>query len=102
MVKINEKGYYSLVIPFVNVNKENYIYRRQDTPVVYSMNASIYFYDRSYLLSSKRKSPITDKTCIYEMDKISGIDIDTELDFQIVEFLMKKINKSNLKKTLAE
>ena len=97
MVKKNENGYYSLVNPFINENKENYIYRRQDTPAVYSMNASIYFYDRSYLISSKRKSPFTDKTCIYEMDNISGIDIDTEQDFQIVEFLMKKINKSNLK-----
>jgi len=102
MVQINEDGYYSLVKPFISNNKENYIYRRQDAPIVYSMNASIYFYNRSYLLSSKLKSPFSNKTCIYEMDEISAIDIDTELDFQIVEFLMKKINKSNLKKTHAK
>ena len=95
MVKLHENGYCSLVNPFANDDKENYVYRRQDAPVVYSMNASIYFYDRSYLLSSKCKSPFTDKTCIYEMDEISGIDIDTELDFQIVEFLMGQINKSD-------
>ena len=62
---------------------------------MYSMNASIYFYDRSYLLSSKLKSPFTDKTCIYKMEEIAGIDIDSELDFQITEYLMGKINKSD-------
>ena len=96
MVELKENGFYSLVKPFLNDEKERYIFRRQDTPVVYSMNASIYFYDRSYLLSSKRKSPFTDKTCIYKMDEISGIDIDTELDFQKTEFLMSQINKSEL------
>ena len=93
MVEMNEKGFYSLVKPFLNDEKNNYIYRRQDMPVVYSMNASIYFYDRSYLFSSKRKSPFSDKTCIYKMNEISGLDIDTELDFQITEFLMSQINK---------
>ena len=96
MVELKENGFYSLVKPFLNDEKERYIFRRQDTPVVYSMNASIYFYDRSYLLSSKRKSPFTDKTCIYKMDEISGIDIDTELDFQKTEFLMSQIIKSEL------
>ncbi len=94
MVEMKENGFYSLVKPFLNDEKERYIFRRQDTPVVYSMNASIYFYDRSYLLSSKRKSPFTDKTCIYKMEEIAGIDVDSELDFQITEFLMGKINKS--------
>ena len=100
MVERKENGYYSLVIPFKNDANENYIYRRQDTPVVFSMNASIYFYDRSYLISSKRKSPFTEKTCIYKMDEISGIDIDTELDFKKTEFLMSQIDKTEVQKAL--
>jgi len=96
MVELKENGYYSLVKPFENDKKENYIFRRQDTPVVYSMNASIYFYDRSYLLSSGNKSPFTEKTCIYRMDELSGIDIDTELDFKKTEFLMSQIDKTEV------
>ena len=45
------------------------------------------------LITSKLKSPFTNKTHIYEMNEIAGIDIDTEIDFKIVEFLMEQINK---------
>jgi CMP-N-acetylneuraminic acid synthetase len=66
------------------------VFRRQDSPVVYDMNASIYFYDRSYLLTTKKMSAISDKSIAYVMDEISRIDVDSELDFAIIEFLIKK------------
>ena len=66
------------------------VFRRQDGPKVYAMNASIYFYDRNYVLRSKYPSPLSRKTEIYIMDDVCGIDIDREIDFQYVEFLMKQ------------
>jgi len=65
------------------------IYARQDTPLVYDLNASIYFYRRDYLLSNK-KDVVTDDTIAYKMDKLSAIDIDSKLDFKFIEFLMKE------------
>src|SRR3990167_9002788 len=65
------------------------ITRRQDAPKVYAMNASLYFYHPDFLKTNP-KSLFTDQTLIYEMDDVSGIDIDREIDFQLVEFLMQK------------
>lgn len=66
------------------------VMRRQDAPEVYSLNASIYFYDRKYLLESDMPYPVSDQSEIYVMDDISGIDIDREIDFKLIEFLVEK------------
>jgi len=66
----------------------NLIVRRQDAPKVYDMNASIYIYKRNVLLTTETN--FTDNTSLYTMPEERSIDIDTELDFEIVEFLMKK------------
>ena len=50
---------------------------------------AIYFYSREFLLSDSPKV-INDKTVIYEMPEISGVDIDREVDFKYVEFLLKE------------
>lgn len=63
--------------------------RRQDAPKVYDMNASIYIYDRNFLLENGNESAVSDNSIIYVMDDIS-IDIDSELDFKFIEFLIKK------------
>lgn len=61
--------------------------RRQDAPIVYDMNASIYIWKRSRLLAEK---PLISKdTSCYIMPEERSIDIDTELDFKYVEYLMK-------------
>lgn len=65
------------------------IYRRQDAPAVYAMNASIYFYRRDHVLAHADPSPFTSDTKIYVMDDVSGIDIDREIDFKFIEFLAK-------------
>ena len=70
----------------VKTNKP--IFRRQDAPKVYDMNASIYFWKRGSLLNSK--SLFTDKTSLYVMPEERSIDIDTELDWEFVKFLFKK------------
>ena len=64
------------------------VLRRQDCPVVYAMNASIYVYSREFLLDKTNKSVFSGRASIYEMSEISAVDIDSELDFKHVEFLM--------------
>lgn len=70
--------------------KEGGFYRRQDSPNVYSLNASIYFYDRNYVLNEEDPVPISDDIAIYEMDDMSGVDIDREIDFKFIEFLVNE------------
>lgn len=64
--------------------------RRQDAPRVFDANASIYFYDREFLLDSNMQSVLSDRTSVYIMDEWSAFDIDNESDFQFVEFLVSK------------
>lgn len=66
------------------------IRRRQDTPVVYDMNTSMYVYKRDFLLDTKNKMPYSKKTYVYEMPDVSAIDIDSEMDFRFIEFLVTK------------
>lgn len=74
----------------VKLCKAGSFIRRQDAPKVYDMNASIYIYNREYLLDEKNSSPISDNSIILIMDEISRTDIDTELDFKFIEFLVKE------------
>jgi len=64
------------------------IVRRQDSPECFDMNASIYIWAREALL--KNSSLFVDKTGLYVMPEERSIDIDTELDFEFVEFLIRK------------
>jgi CMP-N,N'-diacetyllegionaminic acid synthase len=64
--------------------------RRQDAPKVYDMNASIYVYDREYLLEEATRSALSDKSYAYVMGELSAFDIDSELDFQFIEFLVSR------------
>lgn len=66
------------------------IVRRQDAPKSYDMNASIYIWKREVLLG--QNSLFLEKTGLYVMPEERSIDIDTELDFEFVEFLMRKRN----------
>ena len=66
--------------------------RRQDAPPVYDMNASIYIWKREALL--KHDTLLVEKTSLYLMPEERSIDIDTEMDWEIVEFLMgKRMNR---------
>lgn len=89
--------------PYFNLveqNKEGKVYlskkldsaivRRQDAPKSYDMNASIYIWKRDVLLNEK--SLFIENTGLYVMPEERSIDIDSELDFEFVEFLMRKQN----------
>ncbi len=64
------------------------INRRQDSPKCFDMNASIYVWKYSVLFESS--TLFNAGTRLFEMPEERSVDIDNELDFDIVEFLMKK------------
>ena len=80
MVEVDNNGYAHLC-------KTSNVVCRQDAPAVFELNASIYIYKRDYLL--KTDTVYSDKTIIYEMPDIASVDIDREIDFLFVEFLLK-------------
>ena len=62
--------------------------RRQDAPVCYDMNASIYVWRHDRFM---REPYVFDAgTRLYVMPPERSLDIDDELDFAIVEFLMQR------------
>ena len=66
------------------------IVRRQDAPKTYDMNASIYIWKREIILN--KNSIFLENTGLYVMPEERSIDIDSELDFEFVEFLIRKRN----------
>lgn len=60
--------------------------RRQDQDVYYCLNGAIYMVDIEFL---KKSQMLYRKGCYaYIMEKKRSVDIDTELDFKICEFMM--------------
>ena len=64
------------------------IVRRQDAPRTFDMNGSIYVWRRATLMSDV--GLFLEKTRLFEMPEDRSADIDTELDFQFVEFLAER------------
>lgn len=63
--------------------------RRQDAPKVFDMNASIYVYSRAFL-EGDGLTVLTDRSAVHVMDELSGTDIDREVDFKFVEFILRE------------
>jgi len=59
---------------------------RQEAPEVYDINASIYVWKRKALINSDIL--FLESTKIYEMPEWA-IDIDNEVDFEFVEFILR-------------
>jgi CMP-N,N'-diacetyllegionaminic acid synthase len=62
--------------------------RRQDAPECYDCNASIYVWSRESMFTLD--SVLSEKTAIFAMPEERSRDIDSELDFELVEFLMQR------------
>lgn len=60
---------------------------RQAAPQVYDMNASIYIWKRDCLFNDI--SLINENTVLHEMPEERSIDIDTMIDWYLVELIMK-------------
>ena len=67
-------------------SSERGVLRRQDAPRAFDMNASIYAWQRGELVSDPRVFYPT--TQLFEMPPERSQDIDSELDFQIVSWIM--------------
>jgi N-acylneuraminate cytidylyltransferase/CMP-N,N'-diacetyllegionaminic acid synthase len=62
------------------------VVRRQDAPKCYDMNASVYVWCRDAFFTGT--TIFNADTLLYEMPEERSIDIDSELDFSFVEFIM--------------
>lgn len=60
--------------------------RRQDSPLTYDMNASIYAWKREFLNSN---TLFLERTKLYVMPEERSIDIDSDIDFKLVSLLME-------------
>jgi N-acylneuraminate cytidylyltransferase/CMP-N,N'-diacetyllegionaminic acid synthase len=69
-------------------NLDKPIVRRQDAPACYDMNASIYAWKKDILMGENKL--FLKGTKLHVMPEERSLDIDSELDFEFVEILMKK------------
>lgn len=82
MVELNKNGFFSLV----KINSDGNVMTRQSAPKVYDLNASFYWYRRVFF-NLDSKSPITEKSLIYEMPHVC-FDLDHQIDFDFMEYLI--------------
>jgi len=64
--------------------------RQQAPTTVFAANSSIYAYRRKFLFDENVTSPLDGKCAVLNMPEESYYHVDSELDFEIVEFLMKR------------
>jgi CMP-N-acetylneuraminic acid synthetase len=83
MVEEKSNGFYSLV----KTNTDGSVMTRQSAPKVFELNASFYWYRRSFF-ESNLKSAITDKSIIFDMKHIC-FDLDHPVDFLFMEYLLQ-------------
>lgn len=83
MVKKKEKGYFELVAELPSS-----ISRRQDSPVVYDMTTIVYALRPTFVL--KHNSIFDGKVRAIVIPGERAIDIDTEFDFELADYLMSK------------
>lgn len=81
-VQVTDNDEYKLVI------SKNLV-ARQQAPVVYDMNASIYAYSGNYLLESSSDKLFDGRCTVIHMKDSAVLDIDCEEDFDIMEYLCK-------------
>lgn len=81
LIELNASGVVELSKPLKTA-----VVRRQDAPKCYDMNASIYMWKRQVFFASD--TIFNEDTRLYVMPEERSIDIDSELDFKFVEFIM--------------
>lgn len=83
LVETDQSGHVRLSKP-----TKKSISRRQESPACFDMNASIYIWKREQFRIEPRV--FYDDTLLYEMPFERSWDIDNEIDFEIVEYLMSR------------
>ncbi|MBR9973736.1 cytidylyltransferase domain-containing protein [Magnetospirillum sulfuroxidans] len=82
LVELDARGRVRLSKPL-----ESPIVRRQDAPKCFDLNASVFAWCRRALFSD-HNVVLGEDTLLFQMPEERSIDIDTELDFRFVEFMM--------------
>ena len=80
MVEKNKDGFYDLC-------KASMCLTRQSAPQVLELNASFYWYNKTYF-EMDFNSVITNKSLVYIMDHVC-FDLDHPIDFDFMEYLLK-------------
>lgn len=83
MVNLDDGGYAHIVI-----SNGNRMTRRQDAPTVYDMTTVAYAARPDFIM--REHSIFEGKVMVVEVPSERALDIDTELDFRIAEYLMKE------------
>lgn len=65
--------------------------RTQDLPPVYEENSCLYIFSRETLAAKHNR--LGERPYMFEIDPAEAWDIDDEIDFQIVDFLLEKSRK---------
>lgn len=81
MMEVKEDGFAEIV-----KRSDKPIVRRQDAPEVYSLTPAAYVIKRSALYNYEHWSKA--KCKIHPIPRERAVDIDTEIDFKMIEFLM--------------
>ncbi len=83
LVEADANGIVSLSKPTAAV-----VARRQDSPQCFDMNASIYVWRRQALFTNENL--FTGNTRLFVMPRERSLDIDSQADFEMVEWMMTK------------
>ncbi len=71
----------------INHNPD-YLLQTQDLPPIYEENSCLYIFTKETLLT--RRNRLGERPLMFEIAAAESWDIDEELDFEIVDFLMKR------------
>jgi CMP-N,N'-diacetyllegionaminic acid synthase len=82
MVEMTEDNKVALV-----KSRPESVIRRQDTPVTFDMNASIYIWKREVLV--EQNLLFLNDTTLFQMPESRSYDVDSMLDFEIVQMIIK-------------
>ena len=83
LVELDAKG-----VPHVCKQPSTPFVRRQEAPRCFDMNASIYVWRRDAFLAEP--AVFYEDTRLFEMPEERSIDIDSDLDWEVVQFLMAR------------
>ncbi|MGA1866933.1 MAG: cytidylyltransferase domain-containing protein [bacterium] len=83
MVKVNEDGRASLIL-----ESHIPIYRRQDAPEVYDLNTVVWIFSRNAIMVERARIPMNSR--IYLVPPERSLDLDTEFDFELLEWIFSK------------
>lgn len=76
---------------FVHQVVQSHVVARQQAPVCYDLNASIYAFRRDFL-AANTSGFLWDGRCdIYEMEDTAVLDIDSEEDFRLMEIIARHL-----------